>query len=163
MNAYYSAKDRITSFFKKNVEEQRDELVRLTKECLVFGQYLLIDTGSVVFLFDTNVAFKFNTDFLDHLDNTEIFMWSFIEYSKTTDLDEWVNNEMTAESLAEWYYYQNEIRAINGIYINCFAVKDRKQGIDELLKELNLTYDFSGHSYLVTFVDVTRYEFFGHL
>jgi DNA invertase Pin-like site-specific DNA recombinase len=162
MNAYYSVKDKIISFFNKNVEAQRDELIRITKECLVFGQYLLIDTGTVVFLIDTNVTFKFNTDFLGHLDNTEHFKWTFLEYSKTIDLDEWVNNEMTKESLAEWYYYQNEIRTINDIYVNCFAVKDGKQGIDELLKELNLTYDFSGRSHLVTFVDVMKHGFFGH-
>jgi DNA invertase Pin-like site-specific DNA recombinase len=162
LNAYYNSKDMILKFFEEmNVEEQRENLLRITKECLVFGQFILMDTGNVVFLFDTNVHFRFNTDFLDHLDNTEHFKWRFLDYSKAIDLDEWISNGATAETLEEWYYYQNEIRTINDIYVNIFSVEDGKKGINKLLKKLNLDYDISGHSCLVTFVDVMKYGYFG--
>lgn len=120
----------------------------------MFGQYLLIDTGSVVFLFDTNVSFEFNTGLLDHLDNTEHFKWQFLELPKTKDLDAWVANEMTAEGLAEFYYYHNEVRSIGDFYINCFDVRKRKKKVDYLLESFGITYDCSGRSYFVTFVDI---------
>jgi hypothetical protein len=80
-NAYYNVKDRVTAFFKKmNVEEQRDELTKIIRECEVFNQYLLIDTGHVVFLFDMSYKYEFSTSMLDNLDEDDVYKKFFFDY-----------------------------------------------------------------------------------
>ncbi|MDR1902173.1 MAG: hypothetical protein LBQ88_07845, partial [Treponema sp.] len=51
-NMYYNVKDRIHNFFKKlNIEEQRNELIKTIKKCVVMGTHIIIDSGANVFIF----------------------------------------------------------------------------------------------------------------
>jgi hypothetical protein len=77
---YYDVKEKINDwFFKLNVEEQRNELIRAIKSCKIFNQYLIIDVGKIVFLFDINQHYVFDMNLLDNLNKDEVYKEHFIE------------------------------------------------------------------------------------
>jgi hypothetical protein len=77
---YYDVKEKINDwFFKLNVEEQRNELIRTIKSCKIFNQYLIIDVGKIVFLFDINQHYVFDMNLLDNLNKDEVYKEHFIE------------------------------------------------------------------------------------
>jgi DNA invertase Pin-like site-specific DNA recombinase len=155
---YYNVKDRITNFFSSTTEERRTQLLNVIEKCVLKKNYLFIDTGKIVFLFDTTIKYRFDTTFLDHLDNTEHFKWQFLELEKTKDLDDWVENEMTAEGLNELYFYENEVRMINGFYINFIDVSRNDKKLRSFFKEWGVSYDCTDRSYFVPFVDIGFHE-----
>jgi len=78
---YYDVKERINDwFFNFNKEEQRNELVRVIKKCLIFNRHLLIDTGKVVFLFDIKDGYVFDMNLLENLNRDIIYKEYYIEY-----------------------------------------------------------------------------------
>jgi DNA invertase Pin-like site-specific DNA recombinase len=77
---YYDVKEKINDWFKKlNIEEQRNELIRIIKTCKIFGHYLIIDTGKIVFLFDIHQHYVFDMKLLKNLDKDEIYKSHFVE------------------------------------------------------------------------------------
>jgi len=53
---YHSSKDLILNWFNNfNEEERRNHLIKIIKRCLIFNHYLLIDTGTIVYIFDTKI------------------------------------------------------------------------------------------------------------
>jgi hypothetical protein len=77
---YYDVKEKINDwFFKLNVEEQRNELIRTIKSCKIFNHYLIIDVGKIVFLFDINQHYVFDMNLLDNLNKDEVYKEHFIE------------------------------------------------------------------------------------
>jgi len=78
---YYDVKDRVLKWFKKmNVEEQRNELIKIIKSCNIYGHYMLIDTGKVVFFFDINQHYVFDMKLLKNLDKDEIYKSHFVSF-----------------------------------------------------------------------------------
>ena len=83
---YYDVKEKINEwFFKLNVEEQRNELIMAIKTCKIFGHYLIIDTGKIVFLFDINQHYVFDMKLLDNLNKDEIYKLYFVEMKGKRD------------------------------------------------------------------------------
>jgi hypothetical protein len=77
---YYDVKEKINDwFFKLNVEEQRNELIRTIKTCKIFNHYLIIDDGKIVFLFDINQHYVFDMNLLDNLNKDEVYKEHFVE------------------------------------------------------------------------------------
>jgi DNA invertase Pin-like site-specific DNA recombinase len=77
---YYDVKERVNDwFFKLNIEEQRNELIRTIKACKIFNHYIVIDTGKIVFIFDIKRHHVFDMKLLDRLDKDEIYKKHFVE------------------------------------------------------------------------------------
>jgi ADP-ribosylglycohydrolase len=52
---YYDVTEKVNNwFYNMNIEEQRNELIRVIHGCFVYNHHLIIDTGKIVFLFDIN-------------------------------------------------------------------------------------------------------------
>ena len=50
---YYNVKEKIIDFVERlSVEDKRAELIKIIKRCQLFGNYLLIDTGKLLFVFN---------------------------------------------------------------------------------------------------------------
>jgi DNA invertase Pin-like site-specific DNA recombinase len=76
---YYDVKEKINDwFFKLNIEDQRNELIRNIQTCKIYNYYLLIDTGKIVFLFDIRQSYKFNMKLLENLNKDEVYKEYFI-------------------------------------------------------------------------------------
>ena len=77
---YYDVRDKINNWFTKlNTEEKRNELIKIIKTCKIFGHYLIIDTGNIVFLFDIHQRYVFDMKLLKNLNKDEIYKSHFIE------------------------------------------------------------------------------------
>jgi hypothetical protein len=77
---YYDVKERILKWFKKlNIEEQRNELIKIIKNCNIYGHYILIDTGRVIFFFDIDQHYIFDKRLLRMLDKDQIYKLYFIK------------------------------------------------------------------------------------
>jgi hypothetical protein len=76
---YYDVKEKINDwFFKLNIEEQRNELIRTIKSCKIFNHHLIIDTGRTVFLFNIEKHYAFDTSLLDNLNKDKIYKAHFV-------------------------------------------------------------------------------------
>ena len=83
---YHSNKDLIQNWFNNfNDEERRNHLIKIMKRCLVFGQYLLIDTGAMVYLFDTKMDNVFDMDMLENLDSDKIYKEYITDWNEKID------------------------------------------------------------------------------
>jgi DNA invertase Pin-like site-specific DNA recombinase len=80
---YYNVKDLVLQFFnEQGNEEKRNHLIRVMKSCYAFGDFILIDTGSIVYLFDTKIKIKFNMSLLENLDEDIIYKNYFVNEQK---------------------------------------------------------------------------------
>jgi hypothetical protein len=163
-NVYYNVKERIVDFFKKmNIEEQRDCLIRTIRECLVFGQYLIIDTGFIIFIFDTSTKYQFDKSLLKNLDSDEIYKKYFVEVSpffksnSNKTLKEAID-EIGKSGIEEYTHLNRTIHKMNDMLIRHYRLddKERKNSVIKLLKRLDIDYDIQNHYNFVSFID--KYE-----
>jgi DNA invertase Pin-like site-specific DNA recombinase len=84
---FYDVAERVNDwFYKLNIEDQRNELIRLIRSCKIFNQYLIIDTGKIVFMFDIRDNHKFDMKLLENLNKGVIFKDHFIELKNKKDV-----------------------------------------------------------------------------
>jgi hypothetical protein len=134
---YYDVKEKINDwFFKLNIEEQRNELIRTIKACKIFAHYLIIDTGKIVFLFDIFKKELFDMKLLDNLNKDQIYKEHFIE----------MRNKREARKLNDKLIHNVNLNRDKEIRMRMFQY---------LIKEYNITYDISGHTNLISFVPLT--------
>jgi regulator of replication initiation timing len=80
-NTYINIKEKVFDFFNNmETESRRNELLMIIKKSVIFGQYILIDTGILLFLFDLKNNNKFDRNLLKNLDKDIIYKDYFIEY-----------------------------------------------------------------------------------
>ena len=139
---YYDVKDRILNWFTKlNIEDQRNDLIKVIKNCQIFSHYIIIDTGKILFLFDINDNHIFDMSLLDKLDKDEIYKEYFIN--------------TTGRSKAKKH---NEKRILN---INLAKGEDiRMKVFQYLIKTYNINYDISEKTNLIAFVSFRGLSFF---
>jgi DNA invertase Pin-like site-specific DNA recombinase/regulator of replication initiation timing len=82
-NTYINIKEKVISFFTEmDIEDKRNELLRIIKKCSLFGQHILIDTGNLLFLFDINLGITFDEKLLNNLNKDKIYKDYFINNSQ---------------------------------------------------------------------------------
>jgi hypothetical protein len=134
---YYDVKEKINDwFFNLNVEEQRNELIRVIKSCKMFNHYLIIDTGKIVFLFDIFKRYVFDMTLLDNLNKDEIYKLHFIEM-KNKKLARKFNDRLIANVNLD---LNNEIR------LRVFQY---------LIQRYNIVYNLNDTKRLVSFISLT--------
>jgi DNA invertase Pin-like site-specific DNA recombinase len=134
---YYDVKEKILEwFYKMNIEEQRNELIRIIKACKVFAHYLIIDTGNIVFIFDIDQHYVFDMKLLENLNKDEVYKTHFVE----------MKNKKQVKTF-------NDKLIVN---INLNRDKETRMRLFQyLIKEYNITYDISEHTNFVSFVPLT--------
>jgi hypothetical protein len=77
---YYDVKEKINEwFYELNIEEQRNELIKIIKTCKIFNHYIVIDTGKIVFIFDINQHYILDMSLLDNMNKDEVYKEHFVE------------------------------------------------------------------------------------
>jgi hypothetical protein len=139
---YYDVTERVNDwFYKLNIEEQRNELIRVITSCKIFNHHLVIEAGKFVFIFDIKQRRKFDMELLDKLNNGEVFKKYFIEMKGSKDA-----------------------RKYDGKLIPNIRL-DRNEEIkmrvfQYLIKNYNIAYDISEKTNLIPFVSMRGlYEF----
>jgi DNA invertase Pin-like site-specific DNA recombinase len=145
---YYDVKERILKWFKElNIEQQRNELIKLIKQCLVYGPYILIDAGKVVFLFDTTRKYEFENYLLENLDKDKVYKEYFI------------NGELS---------YTSKVKDEN-VHYGIFDVnlkRDKRvfaQTQAYLLQRLKVNFDLTEKSNLISFAYRWAFKIFGKM
>lgn len=140
--AYYEAKDKINDwFYKLNMEDQRNELIRTIEKCKVFNQYLIIDTGNTIFLFDISQYYVFDMTLLDILNKSDIYKTYFAKMKRETDVKKFNGKPVTDIKLD----VDDEVKM---------------RVFQYLIKAYKIVYDISEKTNFVSFVPVKKlYEF----
>jgi DNA invertase Pin-like site-specific DNA recombinase len=144
-NTYSNIKERTINFFKvMNTEDKRNELLRIIKKCVLFGKYLIIDTGDKIFLFDISINNTFNENLLDDLDKDKIYKDYFLNYPSSKSPERMLNGR----PIININFNANKRLEEAGI------PPLRKLVQNYLNKNLNIKYDISTHTNLIYFIDL---------
>jgi DNA invertase Pin-like site-specific DNA recombinase len=93
---YYNVKETIINFFENmTVGEKRNSLIKMINECLLFNKYLVIDTGKILFIFDTEDDIYLTEDIYNEFKNDKKFKGNFLNSSELIDDDDEISMELT--------------------------------------------------------------------
>jgi DNA invertase Pin-like site-specific DNA recombinase len=137
---YYDVKEKIDNWFNKlNIEEQRNELIRVIKSCVIFNHYMIIDAGTVLFSFDILKQNKFDKSLLQDLNKDRIYKNYFINKTnrRKTNFFDTVGNISITD-------HDNKPEFL-------FIEIDDKQQAEKILKKLKIKYDIE---------KITKFVFF---
>ena len=135
--AYYDVKEKINDwFYNMNIEEQRNELIRIIIKSVIFAHYLIIDIGKIVFLFDINQRYVFDIKLLENLNKDELYKKYFIEMKGGQDAKKYDGKRIPDVKIGK-----NE--------------KLRMRVFQYLIKTYNITYDLSEKTNIVPFVSMS--------
>jgi DNA invertase Pin-like site-specific DNA recombinase len=147
-NVYYSVKDRIINFFEKmNIEQQRNELLRVVKKSIVFGDCLAIEASSKLFLFDISYhkMYKFDSESYNKLMKDEVYLDNFLNLDTVQRLEA---TQYDDKPLADWdlekKFKKEKMRIIIGDYF----------------KELGVHFDLTSIDHVVSFLDMEKFMAF---
>ena len=77
---YYDLKEKIVNFFEVFSEaEKRNALVKIINRCQLFKNWLLIDTGSLLFIFDINESYELKKETYEKFKNSDSFKDNFFD------------------------------------------------------------------------------------
>ena len=138
---YYNVKDLVLKFFNEyNNVEKRNHLIKIIKNCYAFGTYILIDTDSIIYLFDSKIKYKFDLTLLDNLNKDIIFKKYFIsnaqKKSKTSIIP--TPDSITYSNDGENFFIELDLKNKN----------DNYEAI-EYLKSSGIDYDISKHDKVI--------------
>jgi DNA invertase Pin-like site-specific DNA recombinase len=147
---YYNTTDRIMDFFHNmNIEEQRSILIKKIKHCYSFNNIILIDTGTILYFFNTKSSYEFKDDMLKDLDKETIYKKYFIESLTDEKMFIDIADTFRGDEMKKRIFEMNE-QAI----FDC-KLKENKffnKWIAELFfAKYNIKYDYSNHTNIVFF------------
>jgi DNA invertase Pin-like site-specific DNA recombinase len=147
---FYNTTDRIKDFFyNMNTEEKRGILIKKIRHCYSFNNIILIDTGIVLYIFNTKLTYKFKDDMLKDLNKDTVYKKYFIESLTDEKMLLDITDTFKEDSMKEKIFDMNE-----QVIYDC-KLKENKafnNRIAELLfGKYNINYDFSNHSNIVFF------------
>ena len=152
---YYNIKELVLNWFNKfNDEERRNHLIKFIKNCYAFGNYILIDTGAIIFLFDAKkIKYKFDISLLDDLDKDKVYKENFINY---LERDRHINYPLRKKSSNNKNVFSDKIITFP---LSNKNLKNQKKSTLEMTKEyftkmLNINYDISTHTNVIYFFNL---------
>jgi DNA invertase Pin-like site-specific DNA recombinase len=127
---YYNVKETIINFFEKmTVEEQRSALIRIIKDCQLFGKYIVIDTGKILFIFNIDDEVYLTTETYNEFKNDKKFKDNFLHSSELSDGSGEISLEVTKHFVE---FFQN-IDKENHVYKNKVNIKDAWNKVNNFL------------------------------
>jgi DNA invertase Pin-like site-specific DNA recombinase len=147
-NVYYSVKERITTFFERmNIEQQRSELLRVTKRNVLFGNYLVIEASAKLFVFDVSPhkMYKFDSESYNKLMKDQVYLDNFLNLDTVQRFEA---ARYDGKPLADWdlnkTFKKEKMRTIIGDYFT----------------ELGIPVDLEPIDHVVSFLEVEKFMAF---
>jgi DNA invertase Pin-like site-specific DNA recombinase len=135
-NMYYNVKDTVKAFFEtEKVQEQRDMLSRAIKNCIVMGDYIIIDAGHNLFVCDTSAKYNFNREKIKELEEDRNYKYYYM------GIEAYWNSKEYDKKMAE--ILQEVEDTYEDIFIDPALLKDEREYIEEKFAEYHLDYDYS--------------------
>jgi hypothetical protein len=174
---YYNIKETIINFFENmTVEEQRMSLIKIIKECKIFNNYIVIDTGKILFVFNIKDDIYLTEKIYDEFKNDKKFKGNFLNSSQLIDDEDQINMEITRYSIDLFNNLTNEkwdkkspvsdlwdklddyfqVRRLGDIRINSFNLKNDKKVniriiIEKRLEKLGIKNDLTKIDKIISF------------
>lgn len=126
---YYDVKETIINFFEnQGNEEKRMSLVKIIKNCQLFGKYIIIDTGRLLFIFSLEKECILTEDIYKKFMKDKKFKYNFMNSSKISD------KEGKPKILVDYLKYFEDSYIKNG------DIKKKTKGkeLEKIKKELML-------------------------
>jgi DNA invertase Pin-like site-specific DNA recombinase len=140
-NTWTNIKEKLQNFYKMDKENQRTDLMNIIEKCYLFGHYLLIDSGVLVFLFDTKLNYPFDLKLLKKLDRDLVYREYFIEYPQRNKKEvRTFNDKMISNFVLD---KPTSSGIINRVFVNKY-----------LKKNLKIKYDISRHKNLIAYMSL---------
>jgi hypothetical protein len=121
---YYNVEENIINYFENmTTDEKRTILIRIIKNSQIFKNFIIIDTGKLLFIFDTKVEYEITEKLYNQFKKDKKFKSSFLKSSQI------VGDEGNMKILDEYIkYFETE-------YMNK-KEKTNKQNISKVKNEL---------------------------
>jgi DNA invertase Pin-like site-specific DNA recombinase len=153
-NMYYNVKDRINQFFKKlDVEDQRDELIKTIKECMVMETCIVIDSGANLFIFNTEETYTFDASLLKKLDDDRYFKISYLGQNKNIDIEALMKEDK--ELLRDIIKTDDNIRNFGKVIMRPVYLEskeyDMKGYVRDIFRENYIEYSLEGKTNVIFF------------
>ena len=136
---YYNLKEVIEEFYSSNNENMRTKLIKIIKKCIAFYNYIIIDTGTILYLFDANNKYEFDVKLLKQLKKDYIYKNYFTEMTGRKEAETYNNKRIANYRLTD--------KTSSGKNIRNYVKK-------YLTEQLNIDYDISSHTNLIAFISM---------
>jgi DNA invertase Pin-like site-specific DNA recombinase len=111
---YYNVKETVINYFENmTVEEQRTSLIKIIKDCQIFGKYIVIDTGKILFLFNINDNVCLPMETYEEFKNDKKFKDNFLHSSELLDEDGEITMEITRHFVKLFDNLDNDVQIEN--------------------------------------------------
>jgi len=178
---YYDIKKILVNFFENmSIEEKRESLIKIISNCQLFGKYLIIDTGKLLFIFYIDNEYLLSDNTYNKFKKDKNFKNNFMNSSSVIDnegilniINDWKkyndnyknknykHKELTykekqknMENLSDYFIVRNlgDIK-INEIFLkNKYNSKIRIR-MEKKLNEIGIDYDISNIEKIISFTD----------
>jgi len=174
---YYNVYEIVINFFEKlNVEDKRASLIKIIKKCYLFGNYLIIDTGKILFVFDVKKDYKLPEVIYLEFKNNKYFKDDFMKSNSLLneigvlqlDIQEFINTpkEKVLEKYTEDQILEIEnryllrliTRSLGDISINEFYLSklENKKSMKKQFDKLGINFDLTSTLRVVSFTDAIK-------
>ena len=150
-NTFYNVKERINEFFNNNIEGQRNSLITIIENCYLFSPYLVIDTGKMLFVFNTEIKYEFDKDTLLEFDKEKIYKEHFVQtFTCDKTVIDITENEKE-QNLKDKIYRANEM-SITELKLIGNNKRFNTQIVEHLFERMNIKYNISNHVNVLFFM-----------
>jgi len=174
--AYYDIQETVINFVENwSNEERRTSLIKIIKRSQLFGKYLVIDTGKLLFVFNIEEENVLSEDVYNSFKNDENFKTNFLNSTKLKESLQEINKLVDLKKgseLRKKYTEKDFDRLIrdtmsyvlvrdldNMLYIKEYHLKkegkiDMKKTIMEKLEKLGIDYPIDDKEKLISFTSL---------
>jgi DNA invertase Pin-like site-specific DNA recombinase len=140
--AYYDVRTNVINFFENmSTEEKRAALIKVIKDCQVFGKQILINTGKVLFVLDTEYEYKITDDIWAQFKRDGKFKDNFLGTSKLSEaLKDDESFQALRKSNDKMLSNYLSVRRLGNMHIFEFP----KSIIKDKFKKRSIDYKFNG-------------------
>jgi len=141
---YQNIKKLIISFFEKlNIEDKRTALIKIIKKCQLFGNYFLIDTGKLLFIFNVKEEYIVTDELYEQFKKGDHFKINFLVSSKSAE-----NVSSNVKIVSNFLVRET------GQVVYRYEIKKSGELIKRTFAEKNIKYDLTGIESIISFTEL---------
>ena len=179
---YYNVKETVINFFEKHtIEEQRTSLIRIINNCQIFNKYIVVDTGKILFIFNSEEEYILTEGIYNNFKKDKNFKNNFLYSSELLDENDEVKDDVIKYVMKFFYNLDNkkydgynwnkhspvtnfldtifdylEVRSLGNMKIESINIKnkdkiDMKVIMKKKLGQIGIDYDISKVDKIVSF------------
>jgi hypothetical protein len=175
---YYNVEENIINYFETmTIDEKRTMLIKIIKNSQIFRNLITIESGKLLFIFDTKVEYEITEKLYNQFKNNKKFKSNFLKSSEVVDDEGFLTDKVfefigsTEKELVKKYGQKQVdkfifnivdfflIRKLGNIriyeiYLNVKNIVDRKDIMKKKLSNIGIFYDLTNINKIVSFTEI---------